>query len=644
MAEIIELGIVGIKNMGEYDAETNYEKLNVVTYEGSTYCALKDTVGNLPTNTDYWQLYAQKGGKGDKGDTGDTGARGEQGIPGVPGGTPLVANSTSDMTDTTKVYVNATDGYWYYHNGTTWAQGGIYQASQSTDDVENLKDYVINNNLKNVMDWVVGDINSSGIISNAYRIATSSIQHFPYDLYINIDSDTKTYLWIYDNASGANPTGKGWYQDEKRPMVIPAGTYFRLLREYIDTSNPDRVALTNAFNSVLFNRTYIYNYYEYQERLTQAKHDYENIKYNILFNIGEISNGQPNIQQAMNRRILTQNIQCFDFDIVLPKSKDDKCDAWYLVTYTNGDESQYTNVGWCNQNTDYVIPAGTYFRILGSVHNIQSTAVVGNLFTSDIYDYIQIYKTDLNKPEQIFYNNNFNSVAHQGYVTNDTLGHSTVQAMKNAKLHGFNYGECDIKFSSDNVPVCCHDDTFVSNGVTITIRDHTYAELITYNYYGTTIASLDDIVKTCKEIGLGLYIDQLPAYNETQYNIIFSIIDKYEMSNHVKWLTTNESVIAQILNKYNNASIVLVTIESDLTNIIALANNIKTELNHISIDVWKEVITVANIQTIKQQLEHNISVEVWTIDNKNDYKSYLPYVSAITSNKVCYNDVYNDLI
>lgn len=61
MAETIELGIVGIKNCGEYNSETHYEKLNVVTYQGSSYCALRDTVGNLPTDTDYWQLYAKKG-------------------------------------------------------------------------------------------------------------------------------------------------------------------------------------------------------------------------------------------------------------------------------------------------------------------------------------------------------------------------------------------------------------------------------------------------------------------------------------------------------------------------------------------------------------------------------------------------------
>jgi len=71
MAEPITqiLGIVSIKNKGEYDSDTNYEKLNVVTYQGSSYCAKTSVQGVLPTDTDYWDLLAEKGDKGDPGDT-----------------------------------------------------------------------------------------------------------------------------------------------------------------------------------------------------------------------------------------------------------------------------------------------------------------------------------------------------------------------------------------------------------------------------------------------------------------------------------------------------------------------------------------------------------------------------------------------
>jgi lysophospholipase L1-like esterase len=44
-------------------------------------------------------------------------------------GSPLVASSTSEMTDTTRVYVNTTDGKWYYYDGNSWEIGGTYQSS-----------------------------------------------------------------------------------------------------------------------------------------------------------------------------------------------------------------------------------------------------------------------------------------------------------------------------------------------------------------------------------------------------------------------------------------------------------------------------------------------------------------------------------
>lgn len=44
-------------------------------------------------------------------------------------GSPLVASSTAGMTDTSRVYVNTTDGKWYYYDGDSWEIGGTYQSS-----------------------------------------------------------------------------------------------------------------------------------------------------------------------------------------------------------------------------------------------------------------------------------------------------------------------------------------------------------------------------------------------------------------------------------------------------------------------------------------------------------------------------------
>lgn len=51
----------------------------------------------------------------------------------IASGSPLTASSTSGMTDTTKVYVNTTDGKWYFYDGDSWEIGGTYQASEIAD-------------------------------------------------------------------------------------------------------------------------------------------------------------------------------------------------------------------------------------------------------------------------------------------------------------------------------------------------------------------------------------------------------------------------------------------------------------------------------------------------------------------------------
>ena len=54
------LGKVGIVPKGEYNGATRYTKLDIVKYDSQSYMALAETTGNLPTNTEYWQLLVEK--------------------------------------------------------------------------------------------------------------------------------------------------------------------------------------------------------------------------------------------------------------------------------------------------------------------------------------------------------------------------------------------------------------------------------------------------------------------------------------------------------------------------------------------------------------------------------------------------------
>lgn len=68
-----------------YSNSTQYQAGNKVAYQGSSYVAKSDTIGHLPTDTNYWLLIAQKGEQGEQGIQGIQGVQGEQGVQGLKG-------------------------------------------------------------------------------------------------------------------------------------------------------------------------------------------------------------------------------------------------------------------------------------------------------------------------------------------------------------------------------------------------------------------------------------------------------------------------------------------------------------------------------------------------------------------------------
>jgi len=66
-----------IHPMGAYSGATTYNIGDSVEYNGGSYLALVSTTGNLPTDTAYWQVLAEKGDTGDTGPEGPAGASGD---------------------------------------------------------------------------------------------------------------------------------------------------------------------------------------------------------------------------------------------------------------------------------------------------------------------------------------------------------------------------------------------------------------------------------------------------------------------------------------------------------------------------------------------------------------------------------------
>lgn len=76
-------------------------------------------------------------------------------------GRPLIASSIEDMTDTSRLYINTTDGNWYYYDGTNWSVGGVYQSTSDYNIVKYLDKTYININYDKVL-WTPGGYYSDG--------------------------------------------------------------------------------------------------------------------------------------------------------------------------------------------------------------------------------------------------------------------------------------------------------------------------------------------------------------------------------------------------------------------------------------------------------------------------------------------------
>lgn len=118
-------------------------------------------------------------------------------------GSPTAVSSVSGMTDTSKAYVNTTDGNWYYYNGSAWVIGGAYQIAQSGETVTDLESRITLLEGKRVIQTTIdGDVITETYDDNSYKVTTI---------------DFKTV--------NANKTIEQWYSSDGTLLLTKTSTY-----------------------------------------------------------------------------------------------------------------------------------------------------------------------------------------------------------------------------------------------------------------------------------------------------------------------------------------------------------------------------------------------------------------------------------
>ena len=199
MASTINVKIAPLPR-GEYSSSATYAKLDVVSYNGSAYMAIKAVpTGTVPTNTTYWQL--------------------------------LVDNSVPDGAITTAKLADGavTDAKLAQSGGVLEEVADLKSALESIESIEQ-------KNL-NLAEYTVGtlDTETGADASSSTRVRSDYIDiHNVLSISFSVNAGYKFIYHLYD--SGKADIGHwGWFTTQQN-ITVPSGAYYmRLL--VADTSN-----------------------------------------------------------------------------------------------------------------------------------------------------------------------------------------------------------------------------------------------------------------------------------------------------------------------------------------------------------------------------------------------------------------------
>lgn len=705
--EIINLGIVGIKNCGEYNSQTQYEKLNVVTYQGSSYCALRNTNGNLPTDTNYWQLYAEKGEQGVQGEQGDKPVKGvdyfttsdkeeiendlsttihaeiSEQLGDLVSATPLAVSSVSGMTDTSRIYVNTSDGNWYYYSGSAWVIGGVYQSSGIADGsitINKLSSELSNKYLTD-FDWVVGSVKSAtGALDNqTNRIRFYKKQWLKKGTIIkftqNLD-DADLVDWSFQSWETTDNLpiieNSGWETDDTFTLEYDA--YYVFVLRYRDNRTLETTDIPSLANTIKILPTIsnkagnLTNWYSTSNPFTIEERYYSNNNYNnihitcnsgfwLAFNsMREFYNNSTwATVYKINSKIMTFNLGEYGtseivnsinhFDIVIPNN-------YALVINTITGVVSVKQYGAIEETDGLLVRNAHGYGVIGAIRTIYDFWE-GNSYKNKINaleNAVSSLEQDVDVLETnaaIDYDFNVNNVAHRGYST--IAPENTLPAYKLAKQRGFKYAECDISFTSDNVPVLLHDSTIdrTSDG-TGNINNLTYEQVSQYDfgswkssvYAGTKIPTFEEFILLCKNIGLQPYIElkDTATYTATQIQGLVDTVKRYGMDGKVTWISFSLTYLGYVKN-YDSKARLGYVVNSITDTVISQTLDLKTTGNEVFIDCKA---SNANQTSVNKCINNNIMLEVWTINEAQYIISMNPYITGVTSNDLLAGKILYD--
>ena len=242
------------------------------------------------------------------------------------------------------------------------------------------------------------------------------------------------------------------------------------------------------------------------------------------------------------------------------------------------------------------------------------------------------------------------TAAHRGWYTEPE---NTIVSFKTARKIGCIYGETDIQFTSDNVPVLLHDDTInrtccnASDGsalgdapiyITSLTYDNGNGTLYNYDackpaqwadYHGTKIPTLDQFCKFCRSVGMKPYIELKANANLTEQKIkaIIDVVNKNGLGKDATYTSFVSSYLETVKSYMPSARIGFIVQDSITSQTITTAQNLKNGSNEVFIDS-----NALSDSECSLCYEAGIPLEGWDIESLVGIRNANPYITGFTMN------------
>ena len=527
----------------------------------------------------------------------------------------------------TNIYVVSSDNYWYYWNGIEWTKGGIFQSLALAD---------------NSIDY------------NKLELCNTDVKCTHFGDFPNYDSTTKTLTF---NSSCRVYWGNvGAYEIPSGTTVINAvgGPWLKLVFNTVDNSlrfvddwviveNKEIVILTmsrSLKNSYGMDITIDGNYKkpiripaetekQYYQTLEYArlqnglldKKPVLDIKnktlyfHKTLYDTGFIAYGQT------ISNVISKNGLLFKFNNSLSGT------LKYLLLNTVTKEIVETNT-----LNNYYAP--TYCILLSYTVTSGSDGYINKFVSEGAFEVEVLGYTSQNNLacNDTFINElnaPFRLISHRGWNSwsGELYPEQVISSYKESYKRGLRNVECDVKFTSDKIPVLLHDNTINRTARNldgnelekdIYLKDLTF-EQVRNNYdfgiyqgerfKGTKIPTLEELLRLCKVMGMRIMLEYKADETGTVginegVEKVYNLVKDNGMLDYVVFLSGNKEVWNRIdeLNTTNKSiELQYLDVPNDVTN-IPFVKSFKDKGYKVGFSVGREWLNEDHANILKENV------------------------------------------